>query len=217
MLVLQACGESLTYRYRLTIEVDTPEGLRTGSSVIETTTTDRTKSWGPPESRIISSRVRGEAVFVDLGEGRNVVALLAHGDQGDDGLDFDWLIPGVLGRSPVRNSNLIKTPGVYTVPPYLVPTLVTFKKTTDPSSGLIISKSDFPRIFGPGYAFRRAIVEILASETWTSYLSFVNENSKEGIAQHFPWLSDIAKYRSDPNNVYTNSLPKYIGRLKRDS
>lgn len=38
-LALAGCGDPTpTYRYRLTVEVNTPEGLRTGSSVIEVET-----------------------------------------------------------------------------------------------------------------------------------------------------------------------------------
>jgi hypothetical protein len=40
VLTLSGCGlfaDKHTYRYRLTVEVDTPQGVRSGSSVIEAT------------------------------------------------------------------------------------------------------------------------------------------------------------------------------------
>ncbi|MEO0871018.1 MAG: hypothetical protein AAFY19_03525, partial [Pseudomonadota bacterium] len=78
-LVLAACGASgegqvdaaPDYRYRLTVKADTPEGLKTGSGVIEVrrgmgrTTMD---GYGP----VLLLRVRGEAVAVDLAGGKTL-------------------------------------------------------------------------------------------------------------------------------------------------
>ena len=59
-----------TYRYRLSVEVETPNGLGSGSSVIEV----RYETF--PElltQRDHISRVFGEAVLVDLCQGKNLV------------------------------------------------------------------------------------------------------------------------------------------------
>lgn len=70
------------YRLRLTVEVDTPQGLRKGSSVYEVWANNKTallpdeakRDWG----------VRGEAVAVDLPNGQTLFAPLKtnakHGD-----------------------------------------------------------------------------------------------------------------------------------------
>ncbi len=63
------------YRYRLTVEVDTPEGVKTGSSVIEV----ETAISGPnniPNPGSLYTEARGEAVTIDLGERGLVFALL---------------------------------------------------------------------------------------------------------------------------------------------
>lgn len=61
------------YRYRLTVEVETPEGLKTGSSVIEVQqSVGRTTMDGFGELLIL--RIRGEAVAVDLPDGRTPYA-----------------------------------------------------------------------------------------------------------------------------------------------
>jgi len=71
-----------TYRYRLTVEIDTPDGVKSGSSVIEVHTIQWPK-WlkGLFAGNYSQSFVKGEAVFVDLGDGKNVVALLARGPE----------------------------------------------------------------------------------------------------------------------------------------
>ena len=71
------------HRYRLTIEADTPDGPRDGSSVIEVERRTR-PAWIPAPGPRTEYRVRGEAVFVDLGSGRNLVAGLAHGENAED-------------------------------------------------------------------------------------------------------------------------------------
>jgi hypothetical protein len=57
------------YRYRMTVEVDTPTGLRTGSSVIEV----RPRLTGEFAADMV---IDGEAVPVNLPDGRTIYALL---------------------------------------------------------------------------------------------------------------------------------------------
>lgn len=68
------------HKYRLKVEVTTPEGVKSGSGILAVVP-DRGYSRGG------RTTMRGEAVFVDLGRGKNVVALLAH-QQGAK-LDLD--------------------------------------------------------------------------------------------------------------------------------
>src|SRR5437588_1322208 len=70
------------HKYRLAIEVETPEGIKSGSGVMAVHP-DRSYSRGG------HTRTAGDAVFVDLGGGKNLVALLAHLDDGK--LDLDGI------------------------------------------------------------------------------------------------------------------------------
>ena len=72
LLLLAGCDYTTTFRYKLTLEVETPDGVKSGSSVIQETTTE---VWIP--ARGVSSHDVGEALYVDLGPGRRpLVALL---------------------------------------------------------------------------------------------------------------------------------------------
>src|SRR6202165_2976737 len=62
------------HKYRLTVEVETPEGVKSASGVMAVHP-DRSYSRGG------HTATRGDAVFVDLGGGKNLVALLAHVDK----------------------------------------------------------------------------------------------------------------------------------------
>ncbi len=65
------------FRYKLTVEVMTPEGLKSGSSVIEV----RYSSGHPlpnPGRYYNDALVAGDAVYVDLGQGKNLFVLLGN-------------------------------------------------------------------------------------------------------------------------------------------
>jgi len=71
-VTLAGCGRTESYRYKLTLAVNTPDGVRRASSVVEV------MFWAVsiPE-RGIMHRLRGEALYLDLGPGaRPLVALL---------------------------------------------------------------------------------------------------------------------------------------------
>jgi hypothetical protein len=63
-----------TFRYKLTAEVMTPEGLKTGSSVIEVSYSSTHPL--PNPGRWSADTLTGEAVYVDLGGGKNLFVLL---------------------------------------------------------------------------------------------------------------------------------------------
>ena len=73
-----------SYRYRITVEVETADGVKRGSSVLQTKLV-QFPYWFTLGNNTYLVQVKGEAVFVDLGNGRNLVALLALGPGAEDG------------------------------------------------------------------------------------------------------------------------------------
>ena len=71
-LCLVGCGRTEAYRYKLTLAVDTPEGVKRGSSVVEVVFWD---VWLPAKGTM--HKLRGEALYLDLGPGAGpLIALL---------------------------------------------------------------------------------------------------------------------------------------------
>lgn len=115
-LLLGGCGAPEPdpfppFRCRMTVEVETPEGLRTGSAVREVDYTDLLSSpLRLPQTGMLSLKVRGEAVAVDLPGGRTLYALLsAPGDGHADysaqiALDTLLPVPPGTGLSPDNDS-----------------------------------------------------------------------------------------------------------------
>jgi hypothetical protein len=153
-----------THRYRLTVEIDTPDGSRSGSSVIEVVRSDN--RWVLIAQGRYAFSVRGEAVFVDLGAGRNVIALLAHGDRAEyvDQMislpieaygHFKWSEEAWAGRARMQGPVELKPP--------LIPTLVSFSDLADPKTARLVRLGEFETVFGPGVRFRRAWIEMTKS------------------------------------------------------
>lgn len=71
---IQVMYPTCTFRYKLTAEVMTPDGLKTGSSVIEVSYSSVHPL--PNPGRWSADTVTGEAVYVDLGGGKNLFVLL---------------------------------------------------------------------------------------------------------------------------------------------
>lgn len=67
--LVTGCGGPFpnSYRFRMTVEVDTPDGIRTGSSVYEVSAANTPKLL--PEEGVRVIEVRGEALVLDLPSG----------------------------------------------------------------------------------------------------------------------------------------------------
>jgi hypothetical protein len=183
-MLVAGCGllsPSHSYRYRVTVEVDTPQGLRTGSSVWET------KAWegiGIPD-RGIRSRERGEAVAVDL-PGGTLFALL----QGAD-MDVDYAsgvvvghlrahpVPGIaMGKDWKENRRLIaKVKPAFELYPEEYPLLVRFRDISDPASVEKIHPNLVASSFGAGVHLKRITIAV------------TNGNVTTGILDKLQWLA----------------------------
>ena len=81
---LGGCGESPrhTFRFRETVEIETPQGLKTGSSVMEMSAA--MAAFKLPDSAAVDLRFKGEAVAVDLPDGQTLFALVGKTPEGDE-------------------------------------------------------------------------------------------------------------------------------------
>jgi hypothetical protein len=196
-LALCGCsGPEITYRYRLKVEVNTPDGVISGSSIIETTLTNNQDiKWAPMEARTFTSRVCGEAAFVDLGRGRNLVAILAMGKSAKHDIDFREIVPIALGVKPYQPKDVFEalaraseSPRPVTVPSTHLPTLVTFGNVDDPTSAKVLDPDNLSVVFGDGYLLRRVTIELIPMSWWR--LPGCSHPEGPTIATHLPWLTN---------------------------
>jgi len=109
VLTFSGCGPSAENQaelhYRLKVEVETPQGLRSGSSVIWVKAV-RNPSWVNPEGRGVRTLFRGEAVSIDLPNGRTLFALL-RSVSGNRDAPAEWPVmslDGVTGQEQISHS-----------------------------------------------------------------------------------------------------------------
>lgn len=177
-----------THRFRLTLEVDTPDGVKSGSSVIEV------KIWGKatwiPQTGGTLSKVRGEAVFVDLGSGRNFIAVLGFGPTGSQGALYN-LAARAFGRDrPFWYREAPSWTGRAELTGDLVPTLVTFSDLNDPKSARVVRPNEFEQALGAGVRLRGARIE-MTSDTVT-----------RGIEKKLPWWKGPGRPASEARRAW---------------
>lgn len=152
------------HRFRLTVEIDTPDGPRRGSGVLQSAWT-RKAGWIPQTGGALSS-LRGDAVFVDLGQGRNVIAILGFGPTGGD-YGIESLAARAFGRDqPLWFVDAPNWTGAAELKLSDVPTLVTFGNLSDPATARVVQPEAFEQAFGSGFRFRRATVEMVPGGIW---------------------------------------------------
>jgi hypothetical protein len=164
------------YRYRMTVEVEVDGTVRSGASVIEVTLKKRPRI--TPESLSVVPFVKGDAVFVDLGGGRNVIALLASGPIANYIDNPVFLVPMLFGL-PGGDLDLVKYSGLQgrrDLTAQLLPTFVTFSDLSEPKSARVVPSNEFERMFGLGVRFRGAWIEM------------TNEPVTRGIETKLSWL-----------------------------
>jgi hypothetical protein len=196
VLAYKIAYPTMVYKYRMTVEVEVNGEIKSGSSVIEV---DRylTPKWLPGGGMRIS-HVYGDAVFVDLGSGRNVIAALSvRGGRPSWATAEHWpnWIKGPDGRTatfpmPLRRTALIGD----------LPMFVTFTGINNPMTLLRVSPEQFETILGSGIKLKGVYVETTRDPITRS------------IAQHLPWFKNWPTGRtlsggSHDADTYTHLFP----------
>ena len=159
LLSLAGCDmfgfRSWSWHQKLTVTVQTPEELRSGSAV-SAAWFQMTPKWsGVGDSAGASnSSLSGEAVVVDLGGGRYLFALLKGYNEFTGRLAFFPLPQKPLNKEEdaAVYDQLEALRATTELPRELYPLLVTFADINDPASVARVDPDDLAASFGPGYA-----------------------------------------------------------------
>src|SRR5204863_3892917 len=139
-----------------------------------------------------TTRVSGDAVIVDLGGTKNLVALLAHLDQR---LDLDAInyvalraYPAATGKR-VNFNDMNRQTGIVPVSGALVPVLLAFADPANPGSAKVISPDDAEAVLGKGFRLRGITAEVVPNGFWPiDFGGAFGEPVTRGIAGKRPWL-----------------------------
>jgi len=183
MVALLGCSTRLpTFRYRLTVEIETPARLRTGSSVIEVRTVDRGRGFPGPEAGGIRHGVVGDAIYLKLPDGRYIFAILQ--DNGPNPTNFPSAAPfwAFDNQLPADRSNyhqvhraLTQAEGKAVLLPEHYPAFVMFENIMQPQTVQSVSPDNFKNELG--VELRSVTVEI------------TDDPVEDDIASILPWAT----------------------------
>jgi hypothetical protein len=171
------------HKYRLTVEVETPEGDKLASGVMAVHP-DRSYSRGG------RTRTRGDAVFVDLGGSKNLVALLAHLDKSVELDDMNYLALrayNAVGRK-VSFNDMNRMTGAVPVQGALIPVLVSFGDPGDPVTARAVQPDEVEAVLGKGIHLHGISAEVVPNGLWPLDLGGpFGEPVTRGIEAKLPW------------------------------
>jgi hypothetical protein len=197
-VVLSGCSgvSPKHYRFKMTIEVETPQGLKTGSSVYEVSASEN-KARLLPEEHALSWGVKGEAVAVDVAPSQTLFALLKtgamHGDMAS--LSMQALDPAFNNDIVESAARIAARQGVQSfavVDPKLYPQLVHFGDVRDPKSVAAVDPAHLDAAFGPGVTLKRITVQV------------TDEPVTTGIEKRLGWLGAYPEPSLNPNHGPTD-------------
>lgn len=173
------------HKYRLTVEVETPEGIKSASGVMAVHP-DRSYSRGG------HTQTRGDAVYVDLGGGKNLVALLAHIDKSIEFDDINYVALRAYkaaGRN-VSFNEMSRLTGAAPVKGTVIPVLVTFADPADPGTARLVAPDGVEAALGNGVRLHGISAEVVPNGLWP--LDFggpLGDPVTRGIEAKLPWLN----------------------------
>ena len=190
-VMLSACGllstSCPTYRVKLTVEVETPSGLRKGSNVCEVRTS-RTGSNFPASPNQISYTVRGASVAVDL-LGGTLFTIMQADSIGSALISAHnyYRRTSNLPEDPIDSrtiNRLIREAKPIILPRFFFkeesrsgfPQLVRFRDTNDPASVEWVDPDDLERLFGSGTKIKQLIIQV------------TDDPISSSIVARLPWL-----------------------------
>ncbi len=203
------------YRYKLSIEMDTPQGRKSGSNVVEVRFQQRKGGAGTRSIRT----VRGEALYLDLGDGRRpLIALLTSRVRPTDkpghararcwgdnapfcwqklydfkatGFDDNGYNPGL--------AELARQRGARPLPVSDLPDLVTFDDVDDPRTVKAVDPEAPYLALGDGVSFRTVTLEITDAPL------------TEGIEKRLGWLVGFSGNLAEPGRATGASRSTALG------
>jgi hypothetical protein len=221
-LALAACGRSESYRYKLTLAVNTPDGIKRGSTVAEVLFRDVSI----PE-RGTMHKLHGQALYLDLGPGaRPLIALLTSqlhptyrpvvviGGEAQrwlrDAGPSIRLMCSIYGIAPSADymddvPRIARLRGPHNITPEDLPDLVTFADINDPKSVIQVDPNNLQAALGPGVSWNEITLES------------TDEPITTGIKAKLPWIPAYRHRMLDGNSLsYGKTLANTLGAFDFD-
>jgi hypothetical protein len=210
LLPFAYCGYRIrpsSFRVKMTVAVDTPEGEKTGASVFEISASDNIIKL---PFNAISTSFKGEAVAVDLPSGQTLFALLrTPKDNSDPTTTILRLLASPENRRAeswlpaIRELSEVKALGRKAILPRDdYPMLVRFADKNDPKTVEFVDPNDLVKNFGMGVKIKEIRRDITKSDVTPH------------ISGKFSWWSNINNSQIDGDRYHnSNSIANELNRM----
>ncbi len=196
-LMLAGCGQSWEWHEKITVEVETPEGIKRASSVlwVEKAVGPRWLAQGEWDRAFV--RFKGEAVVLELKPGRYLFVLLNNFHELDRWV-FDERA-GFPSEFEKWAAKMEKSVGMkLEVPREYYPLLVTFDDINDPKTVRRVDPDDLAATFGPGYRLKSITIEITDEPV-----------TRGKVEKVLGWLGKYPEPKLGPATGRTTNIPFY--------
>jgi hypothetical protein len=150
-----------TWRYKMTVEVETPEGIKTGSAIHEiSNSSSSVKILALPESGN-PAKFRGEAVVIDMGKDKP--PLFAALSSNPERIFYNTFPPpkgGATTLGGIKYYKNLKVGEKRTIDSKDYPQFISFKSRNDPKTIRTFGASELEGIYGEKYAIKNIHIEI---------------------------------------------------------
>ena len=178
------------WHYKMTVTVDTPEGIKTGEVVREITDSDSKIKIDLPNATS-PAKVRGEAVVIDLGNNQYLFGLVSWDAFRELYKSFPYAGP----ESTIEGVNFYNSLPIGSkaeLPREAYPRFVTFKDIDNPTSVEAVDIDNLSEKFGESVKIQTITIEL------------VDEPVTQTIKELLPWLNDYYNQRLDGQRFGTS-------------
>ena len=178
-----------SWRYKMTVEVETPEGIKTGSAVREVEVTFKPRPGHYPSGYLAKHKMKGEAVIVDLGERGILFATITPDSYPEVTETFPgppaFTIAGAEYYSQLEQNAQPLSPKRY-------PQIVMFQNISDPKSVKLVKGREFDIRKQQEIAIDN-FEEIFGKNTNLKNISIetTDQSVEWKIQRWLPWIDDI--------------------------
>jgi len=163
-IIFKLIYPTYSWHQKLTVEIETPDGLVSGFSVVQSTM-DIQSGFGLPEAGGGVKSWKGEATIVELPSGKYLFVLLGDPVAMAQYSFFEEILEDPKAR--IKKISMSKIEGLRESRPLLrdrYPLFVTFDDLDDPASVKLVDPDDLAATFGEGYALKSITLEITDEE-----------------------------------------------------
>lgn len=177
------------HKFRLTVEVETPSGVKSVSNVMSVTPNRGYGGSGTGDSNM--PKLRGDALFVDFGGGRNLLVLLAHDNDGREGEGMVFLPVRAYKAAgfdiPFRDVK--KMTRTVPVTGELMPLMISFSDEDKPQTARRVPPDRIDQVLGPGYRLKGLTLTAVPNGLWPLDIgSMLGEPVTRYIEREIAWL-----------------------------